>query len=66
MERRGHNVLHVLLTGEDEAITPITPTSRPASWRAVLAEGFVYQGEQSHYLDAPRGSRALICRPRPS
>jgi len=52
----GHNVLHVLLTGEaggyyaDYADNPAGKLAR------VLAEGWVYQGEHSSYLDAPRGS----------
>jgi maltooligosyltrehalose trehalohydrolase len=51
----GHNVLHVLLTGEaggyyaDYAEDPATKLAR------VLAEGWVYQGERSTYLDRPRG-----------
>lgn len=51
----GHNVLHVLLTNEksgyygDYAEAPAEKLAR------VLAEGWVYQGEYSPYLDAPRG-----------
>jgi maltooligosyltrehalose trehalohydrolase len=51
----GHNVLHVLLTGEDGgyyadyAKDPVTKLAR------ALAEGWVYQGERSGYLDRPRG-----------
>jgi malto-oligosyltrehalose trehalohydrolase len=52
----GHNVLHVLLTGEDGgyyADYADHPTDKLAR---VLAEGWVFQGERSDYLDAPRGS----------
>jgi maltooligosyltrehalose trehalohydrolase len=50
-----HNVLHVLLTNEtggyyaDYADDPASKLAR------VLSEGWVYQGERSAYLDAPRG-----------
>ncbi|GGO90040.1 malto-oligosyltrehalose trehalohydrolase [Stakelama pacifica] len=51
-----HNVLHVLLTGEDEAYYADfadRPTERLAR---CLSEGFIYQGEGSHNHDgAPRG-----------
>ncbi|MBV9252460.1 MAG: malto-oligosyltrehalose trehalohydrolase [Acetobacteraceae bacterium] len=55
----GHNVLHVLLTGEsggyyaDYADDPADKLAR------VLAEGWAYQGEISHYLGGPRGSCSL-------
>jgi maltooligosyltrehalose trehalohydrolase len=51
----GHNVLHVLLTGEiggyyaDYAQEPANKLAR------VLSEGWVFQGEHSAYLGAPRG-----------
>jgi maltooligosyltrehalose trehalohydrolase len=51
----GHNVLHVLLTDEvggyyaDYAADPTAKLAR------VLAEGWVYQGEHSEYLNGPRG-----------
>ena len=49
-----HHCLHVLLTGESEGYyedfqDPITQLAR------ALAEGFVYQGETSKHLGAPRG-----------
>jgi maltooligosyltrehalose trehalohydrolase len=51
----GHNVLHVLLTGEDAGYyadyghRPVEQLAR------CLAEGFIYQGEHSNYLGGPRG-----------
>jgi len=51
----GHNVLHVLLTGETAGYYE-DYADRPADKLArCLAEGFIYQGERSNYLDAPRG-----------
>jgi maltooligosyltrehalose trehalohydrolase len=51
----GHNVLHVLLTGETAGYYR-DYADRPAEKLArCLAEGFVYQGEHSTYLNAPRG-----------
>ncbi|HBK09018.1 MAG TPA: malto-oligosyltrehalose trehalohydrolase [Acetobacteraceae bacterium] len=51
----GHNVLHVLLTGEDGGYYA-DYTSDPAGKLArVLSEGWVYQGEKSGYLKAARG-----------
>ena len=51
----GHNVLHVLLTGEDGGYY-LDYADQPA-WKLArcLAEGFIYQGEQSHYTGEPRG-----------
>ncbi|MGA3400459.1 MAG: malto-oligosyltrehalose trehalohydrolase [Acetobacteraceae bacterium] len=55
----GHNVLHVLLTGEDSGYYA-DYADRPADKLArCLAEGWVYQGERSDYLDAPRGSPSI-------
>ena len=71
----GHNVLHVLLTGEDAATT-LDYADQPA-WKLArcLAEGFIYQGEQSRYTGEPRGMpsahlpptrlRAVPAEPRP-
>jgi maltooligosyltrehalose trehalohydrolase len=59
----GHNVLHTLLTGEtggyyaDYADHPADKLAR------VMAEGWVYQGQRSSYLDAPRGSPCLHLPP---
>jgi malto-oligosyltrehalose trehalohydrolase len=51
----GHNVMHVLLTGEDSGYY-LDYADQPA-WKLArcLAEGFVYQGEHSHYMGEPRG-----------
>lgn len=51
----GHNVLHVLLTGEDGGYYGDYANEPAAKLARVLAEGWVYQGEQSAYLKAPRG-----------
>jgi len=52
----GHNVLHVLLTGEASGYYA-DYADRPAEKLArCLAEGWTYQGEHSAWLDAPRGS----------
>jgi malto-oligosyltrehalose trehalohydrolase len=51
----GHNVLHVLLTGEDGGYYADYATDPAAKLARVLAEGWVYQGERSDYLKAPRG-----------
>jgi malto-oligosyltrehalose trehalohydrolase len=59
----GHNVLHVLLTGEtggyyvDYADCPADKLAR------CLAEGFIYQGEQTQYTGAPRGMPSAHLRP---
>jgi malto-oligosyltrehalose trehalohydrolase len=58
-----HNVLHVLLTGEsggyygDYACRPAEKLLR------CLTEGWVYQGEFSRYLNAPRGTSAGLLPP---
>jgi maltooligosyltrehalose trehalohydrolase len=51
----GHNVLHVLLTGEDSGYY-LDYADQPV-WKLArcLAEGFVYQGEHSDYTGEPRG-----------
>jgi maltooligosyltrehalose trehalohydrolase len=52
----GHNVLHVLLTGEDSGYY-LDYVEQPAAKLArCLAEGFIYQGEHSRYKDEPRGT----------
>ncbi len=51
----GHNVLHVLLTGEDSGYYADYADHPADKLARVLAEGWVYQGEHSHYLDARRG-----------
>ena len=52
----GHNVLHVLLTGEDGGYYADYADHPADKLARVLAEGWVFQGERSDYLDAPRGS----------
>ena len=51
----GHNVLHVLLTDEDGGYYADYANDPAAKLARVLAEGWVYQGERSAYLKAPRG-----------
>ena len=51
----GHNVLHVLLTGEDGGYYADYASEPAAKLARVLSEGWVYQGEQSVYLGSPRG-----------
>lgn len=51
----GHNVLHVLLTGEDGGYYADYATDPAAKLARVLSEGWVYQGEHSAYLNTPRG-----------
>ena len=51
----GHNVLHVLLTGETGGYYA-DYVDRPAEKLArCLADGFIFQGEYSDYLRGPRG-----------
>jgi malto-oligosyltrehalose trehalohydrolase len=52
----GHNVLHVLLTGEDGGYY-LDYAEEPA-WKLArcLTEGFIYQGEHLRYTGEPRGS----------
>jgi maltooligosyltrehalose trehalohydrolase len=51
----GHNVLHVLLTGEHSGYYA-DYIDRPAEKLArCLAEGFIFQGEHCEYLGATRG-----------
>ncbi|MET3723615.1 malto-oligosyltrehalose trehalohydrolase [Sphingomonas trueperi] len=52
-----HNVLHVLLTDEDQAYYQDFATEPAAKLARCLAEGFIYQGDPSPNHDgAPRGS----------
>jgi maltooligosyltrehalose trehalohydrolase len=59
----GHNVLHVLLTGEsggyyaDYASDPADKLAR------VLTEGWVYQGQHSDFLGQPRGEHGADLPP---
>ncbi len=51
----GHNVLHALLTNEDGGYYADYADDPAAKLARVLAEGWVYQGERSQYLDQERG-----------
>ncbi|CAN5420636.1 malto-oligosyltrehalose trehalohydrolase [soil metagenome] len=52
-----HNVLHVLLTGEDEGYYADFARDTTAKLARCLAEGFIYQGEgMSHLDDRARGT----------
>jgi maltooligosyltrehalose trehalohydrolase len=51
----GHNVLHVLLTGENGGYYADYADQPEAKLARVLAQGWVYQGQRSPYLDGPRG-----------
>jgi maltooligosyltrehalose trehalohydrolase len=51
----GHNVLHVLLTGEDGGYYADYLDQPAEKLARCLSEGFVFQGEHCRYLDAPRG-----------
>jgi malto-oligosyltrehalose trehalohydrolase len=59
----GHNVLHALLTGEDGGYYADYSDQPAARLARVMAEGWVYQGEHSAYLDGPRGSRSAHLPP---
>jgi maltooligosyltrehalose trehalohydrolase len=59
----GHNVLHVLLTGEDGGYYADYAIDPAAKLARVLAEGWVYQGEKSDYLKAARGEPAADLPP---
>jgi malto-oligosyltrehalose trehalohydrolase len=51
----GHNVLHVLLTGESAGYYGDYTDSPADKLARCLAEGFIYQGEHCHYQGGPRG-----------
>jgi maltooligosyltrehalose trehalohydrolase len=51
----GHNVLHPLLTGEREGYYEDFADDGAAKLAKVLSEGFLFQGQQSPHLGAPRG-----------
>jgi len=51
----GHNVLHVLLTSESGGYYADYAEDPAGKLARVLAEGWVYQGEESDYLQGPRG-----------
>jgi maltooligosyltrehalose trehalohydrolase len=50
-----HNVLHVLLTGEDGGYYADYADEPADKLARVLSEGWVYQGQHSGYLNASRG-----------
>jgi malto-oligosyltrehalose trehalohydrolase len=51
----GHNVLHVLLTNEDGGYYADYANDPAVKLARVLSEGWVFQGQPSAYLKAPRG-----------
>ena len=51
----GHNILHPLLTGEREGYYEDFCDDGAAKLAKVLAEGFLFQGQLSGHLGAPRG-----------
>ena len=51
----GHNVLHVLLTGEDGGYYATMPTSRPGSWRAASPKASSTRASSRDYPGEPRG-----------
>lgn len=59
----GHNVLHVLLTDEDGGYYQDYADNPAAKLARVLTEGWVYQGEPSKYLKAPRGETSADLPP---
>ena len=60
----GHNVLHVLLTGETESYYRNYGEAPAAKLARCLAEGFIYQGEASPSHDGkPRGTRSAHLAP---
>jgi len=60
----GHNVLHVLLTGETEGYYANYAGQPALQLARVLAEGFAYQGEPSPSHDGrPRGTRSAQLPP---
>ena len=59
-----HNVMHVLLTGEDTAYYSDFADHATERLARALAEGFIYQGEASpHHDGAPRGSASADLPP---
>jgi maltooligosyltrehalose trehalohydrolase len=58
-----HNVLHVLLTGETGGYYADYADHTAQKLLQCLTEGWVYQGEFSAYLNAPRGTSAAHLSP---
>jgi malto-oligosyltrehalose trehalohydrolase len=59
----GHNVLHVLLTGEDGGYYGDYADQPAEKLARCLSEGFIYQGEPSRYLGGPRGMSSAHLQP---
>jgi malto-oligosyltrehalose trehalohydrolase len=59
----GHNVLHVLLTGETSGYYADYADAPAEKLARVLDEGWVYQGEMSSYLGHARGERSAELPP---
>jgi len=51
----GHNTLHPLLSGEGEGYYEDFHADGAAKLATVLREGFLFQGQQSAHIGAPRG-----------
>ncbi len=51
----GHNILHPLLTGEKEGYYEDFHDQGATKLATMLAEGFLFQGQHSAHLGAPRG-----------
>ena len=51
----GHNILHPLLTGEQEGYYEDFHQDGAEKLATVLAQGFLFQGQHSPHLGAPRG-----------
>jgi maltooligosyltrehalose trehalohydrolase len=59
----GHNILHPLLTGEREGYYADFAGDGAAKLAKVLAEGFLFQGQHSEHLGAPRGEASAELPP---
>ncbi len=59
----GHNTLHPLLTGEAEGYYADFSEDGAAKLAIVLAQGFLFQGQHSAHLGAPRGEPAAHLPP---
>lgn len=55
----GHNVLHVLLTNETNGYYADYSHEPAGQLARCLAEGWVFQGQRSAYLDGPRGEPSI-------
>jgi maltooligosyltrehalose trehalohydrolase len=59
----GHNVLHPLLTGEREGYYENFAESGAVKLATVLEQGFLFQGQISGHLGAPRGEPSAALPP---